>query len=64
MREISALKKGAVRLASALQLLPTRLPLVLGDYNRRFPDIEPIVLAGATEFLLDAVKSQNLDLLS
>jgi DNA-binding transcriptional LysR family regulator len=37
---------------------------VLGDYSRRFPDIELIVLAGITEFLLDSLRSQHLDLAS
>jgi DNA-binding transcriptional LysR family regulator len=35
---------------------------VLGDYVRRFPKIELIVLAGTTEFLLESLRSQNLDL--
>lgn len=35
---------------------------MLGDYTRRFPDIELIVLAGTTEFLLDALRAQHLDL--
>jgi LysR family transcriptional activator of glutamate synthase operon len=62
VREMSAIKRGAVRLGVGGTTLTYRLPHVLGDYNRRFPDIELIVLTGTTEFLLDAVKSQHVDL--
>jgi len=62
VREMNAMKRGAVRLGVGATTLTYRLTHVLGDYNRRFPDIELIVLTGTTEFLLDAVKSQNLDL--
>lgn len=62
VREMNAMKRGAVRLGVGATTLTYRLTHVLGDYSRRFPDIELIVLTGTTEFLLDAVKSQNLDL--
>jgi DNA-binding transcriptional LysR family regulator len=62
VREMSAMKRGAVRLGVGATTLTYRLPHVLGDYNRRFPDIELIVLTGTTEFLLDAVTSQRIDL--
>src|SRR5271167_836958 len=56
LREISALQRGAVRLGVGATTLTYRLPHVLGEYTRRFPDIELIVLAGTTEFLLDALR--------
>ena len=62
LREMSAMKRGAVRLGVGATTLTYRLPRVLGDYNRRFPDIELIVLTGTTEFLLEAVTSQHIDL--
>ena len=62
MREISALKRGAVRLGVGATTLTYRLPHVLGEYNRRFPDIELIVQTGTTEFLLEAVKAQRIDI--
>jgi DNA-binding transcriptional LysR family regulator len=62
VRELSASKRGTVRLGVGPTTLTYRLPHVLADYKRRFPDIELIVLAGTTEFLLQAIKSQNLDL--
>jgi LysR family transcriptional activator of glutamate synthase operon len=62
LREISAVKRGAVRLGVGATTLTYRLPHVLGRYNRQFPDIELIVQTGTTEFLLDAVRAQNIDL--
>jgi len=62
VREMNALKRGTVRLGVGPTTLTYRLPHVLGDYTRRFPDIELIVLAGTTEFLLEALRSQHLDL--
>jgi LysR family transcriptional regulator, cyn operon transcriptional activator len=62
VRELNAMKRGTVRLGVGPTTLTYRLPHVLGDYSRRFPNIELIVLAGTTEFLLDAVRSQHLDL--
>ncbi|MGA3040187.1 MAG: LysR family transcriptional regulator [Bryobacteraceae bacterium] len=62
VREMNALKRGTVRLGVGPTTLTYRLPHVLGEYSRRFPDIELIVLAGTTEFLLDALRSQHLDL--
>ncbi len=62
VREISALKRGTVRLGVGPTTLTYRLPHVLGDYVRRFPKIELIVLAGTTEFLLESLRAQNLDL--
>jgi DNA-binding transcriptional LysR family regulator len=62
VREMNALQRGTVRLGVGPTTLTYRLPHVLGEYSRRFPDIELIVLAGTTEFLLDALRSQHLDL--
>jgi DNA-binding transcriptional LysR family regulator len=62
LREISALKRGALRLGVGATTLTYRLPHVLGEYNRRFPDIELIVQTGTTEFLLDGVKAQRIDI--
>jgi DNA-binding transcriptional LysR family regulator len=62
VREMNALKRGTVRLGVGPTTLTYRLPRILRDYTRRFPQIELIVLAGTTEFLLDAIRSQHLDL--
>jgi len=62
IREINTLKRGTVRLGVGPTTLTYRLPRTLGNYMRRFPDIELVVLAGTTEFLLDSLQSQQLDL--
>jgi len=62
LREISALKRGTVRFGVGPTTLTYRLPHTLGDYMRRFPDVELVVLAGTTEFLLEALRSHHLDL--
>lgn len=62
VREMNALRRGTVRLGVGATTLTYRLPHILGEYNRRFPDIELIVLAGTTEFLLQSMRSKALDL--
>src|SRR6516162_11168032 len=62
IREINLMRRGTVRLGVGPTTLIYRLPRVLRDYKRRFPDIDLIVLAGTTEFLLEALRSQHLDL--
>jgi len=62
VKEMNALKRGTVRLGVGPTTLTYRLPPVLRDYIHRFPQIELIVLSGNTEFLLGALRSQNLDL--
>jgi len=62
VRELGASKRGTVRFGVGPTTLTYRLPHVLADYKRRFPEIELIVLAGTTEFLLQAMKSQTVDL--
>ena len=62
VREISALKRGTVRLGVGATTLTYRLPRILGDYNRRFREIELVVVTGTTEFLLAAVKGHQVDL--
>ena len=62
IREINSLRRGTVRLGVGPTTLIYRLPHVLRDYKRRFPDVDLVVLAGTTEFLLEALRSQHLDL--
>lgn len=62
VRELSAIKRGTVRLGVGATTLTYQLPKALGEYNRRYPQIELIVLTGTTERLLDLVSSQSIDL--
>ncbi len=62
LREMSELRRGTVRLGVGPTTLIYRLPPVLSEYQRRFPEIEIFVLAGTTEFLLQELRSQRVDL--
>ena len=62
IREINTLKRGTVRLGVGPTTLTYRLPPTCGHYMRRLPQIELIVIAGTTEFLLEALQAQHLDL--
>lgn len=62
IRELNSLQRGTVRLGFGATTLIHRLPKVLGDYKRRFPDIDLVVETGTTEYLLQTVKSHGLDL--
>jgi LysR family cyn operon transcriptional activator len=62
IREVNTLKRGTVRLGVGPTTLTYRLPPTFGHYMQRFPDIELVVLAGTTEFLLEALQAQQLDL--
>ena len=62
LRELNSLQRGTVRLGVGATTLTYRLPKVLGEYKRRFPEIDLVVETGTTEFLLQAVRSHGLDL--
>jgi LysR family transcriptional activator of glutamate synthase operon len=62
VREINDLKRGTVRLGVGPTTLIYRLPPILREYVRLFPEIELIILAGSTEFLLESLRSHHLDL--
>ena len=62
VRELSAMKRGTIRLGAGATTLTYQLPKALGEYKRRYPDIELIVTTGTTESLLHQVSSQTVDL--
>ena len=62
VRELSSGERGTVRFGVGAATLTYRLPQILADYNRRFPDIDLVVVAATTEALLDAVRCHELDL--
>jgi LysR family transcriptional activator of glutamate synthase operon len=62
LRELNEVRRGTVRMGVGPTTLTYRLPPILRNYMRKFPEIELIVLAGNTEYLLDAIRSHNLDL--
>jgi LysR family transcriptional activator of glutamate synthase operon len=62
VREMTALKRGTVRLGAGATTLIYRLPRVLREYKRRFPEIELIITTGTSESLLAGLRSHRLDL--
>ena len=62
VRELSAMKRGTIKLGAGATTLTYQLPKVLGEYKRRYPHIELIVITGTTETLLNQVVTQTVDL--
>jgi DNA-binding transcriptional LysR family regulator len=62
IRELSEIKRGIVTLGVGATTLIYRLPRALGEYTRRYPQIELIIVDGTTERLLEMVSSQAIDL--
>src|SRR5487761_1739885 len=52
VRELSTMKRGTVRLGVGATTLTYQLPAALGEYKRRYPEIELIVITSTTESLL------------
>ncbi len=62
IRELSEIKRGTIKFGVGAATLTYQLPGILGEYRRRYPQIELIVTTGTTETLLELVASQALDL--
>ena len=62
VRELSTMKRGTVRLGVGATTLTYQLPAALGEYKRRYPEIELIVITSTTESLLKQVATQAIDL--
>lgn len=62
VKEMNAIERGTVHLGTGATTLMYRLPPVLTAYQRRFPQIELLAETGTTEFLLERLKAQRLDL--
>jgi len=62
VQELSQLERGTIRLGSGATTLTYLLPKILGAYQRRYPQIELIVVTGSSEQLAQAVHLQTLDL--
>ena len=62
VRELTAMKRGTIRLGVGATTLTYRLPKVLWEFKRSYPDIELIAITATTESLLKQVASQEVDL--
>lgn len=62
VQEINQLERGTIRLGSGATTVTYLLPKILGAYQRRYPQIELVVVTGSSETLAQALHQQTLDL--
>ena len=62
VREMSQVERGMVRIGSGATTVTYLLPKILQAFQRRYPEVELIVMTGSTESLLQGVEQQTLDL--
>ena len=62
VQELNRLERGTIRLGSGGTTVTYLLPKILGAYQRRYPQIELVVVTGSSEELALAVHQQTLDL--
>lgn len=62
VQEINKLERGTIRLGSGATTVTYLLPKILGSYQKKYPQIELIVVTGSSEQLAQAVHQQTLDL--
>lgn len=62
VQELNQLERGTIRLGSGATTVTYLLPKILGAYQRRYPNIELVVVTGSSETLAQAVHQQTLDL--
>jgi LysR family transcriptional activator of glutamate synthase operon len=62
VQELNQLERGTIRLGSGATTVTYLLPKILGAYQRRYPQIELVVVTGSSENLAQALHQQTLDL--
>jgi DNA-binding transcriptional LysR family regulator len=62
VHELSQTEAGILRLGSGATTVTYLLPKILGAFQRRYPQVELIVVTGSTEELLQKVDQQMLDM--
>ncbi len=62
VRELSRVERGTIRLGSGATTVTYLLPKILSAFQRRYPEVELIVVTGSTEELLQKVDQQMLDM--
>lgn len=60
--EFSTLQRGTIRLGVGATTLIYLMPKILTRFNKRYPQIELIVVTGSTEILMQSVSMQTIDL--
>ena len=62
VQELNELERGTIRLGSGATTVTYLLPKILAAYQKKYPQIELIVVTGSSEQLAQAVHQQTLDL--
>ncbi|MGA8111777.1 MAG: LysR family transcriptional regulator [Acidobacteriaceae bacterium] len=62
VQELNELDRGTIRLGSGATTVTYLLPKILDAHQRRYPEIELVVVTGSSEFLAQSVHQQTLDL--
>lgn len=62
VQELNEIDRGTIRLGSGATTVTYLLPKILDAHQRRYPEIELIVVTGSSEFLAQSVHQQTLDL--
>lgn len=62
VQELHQLERGIIRLGSGATTVTYLLPRILGAYQRKYPQIELVVVTGSSESLAQALHQQTLDL--
>lgn len=62
VRELSRVERGTIRIGSGATTVTYLLPKILGVFQRRYPQVELIVVTGSTESLLQSIEQQVLDI--
>ena len=62
VQDLNELDRGTIRLGSGATTVTYLLPKILDAHQRRYPEIELVVVTGSSEFLAQSVHQQTLDL--
>jgi DNA-binding transcriptional LysR family regulator len=60
--DVASLVRGRVKIGAGLTACMYLLPPVLEQFKKRYPKVEPVVVTGTTEGLLEQVRNNMLDL--
>ena len=62
VQDLNELDRGTIRLGSGATTVTYLLPKILDAHQRRYPEIELVVVTGSSEYLAQSVHQQTLDL--
>jgi DNA-binding transcriptional LysR family regulator len=60
--DVAGLVRGRVKIGAGMTACMYLLPPVLEQFKKKYPKVEPVVVTGSTESLLEQVRNSILDL--